>query len=152
MTNDRADAENDDLESSRPDHADPERAGQLHHVELYADDLDASLAFRDWLLGELGDDRKNDWAGGRSWRRGPTYLVLVAADQRDHPFDRRAPGLNHLAFHAASREQVDDLTDGVRERDDTSLRHEDRHPFAGGYYALYCEGPEGVKVEVVGPE
>jgi catechol 2,3-dioxygenase-like lactoylglutathione lyase family enzyme len=135
-----------------PDHADPECAGQLHHVELYASDLDASLDFWEWLLGELGYEPKNDWDGGRSWINCPTYVVLVQADERDHPFDRNAPGLNHLAFHAASREQVDELAEGIRERDDATLLYEDRHPYAGGYYALYCEDPEGVKVEIVGPE
>lgn len=134
------------------DHADPERAGQLHHVELYASDLDASIPFWDWLLGELGYEPKDEWDGGRSWIHGPTYVVLVQADETDHPFDRQAAGLNHLAFHAASREQVDSLTEGVREREDARVLYEDRHPFAGGYYALYCEGPEGVKVEVVGPK
>jgi catechol-2,3-dioxygenase len=78
--------------------------------------------------------------------------VLVQADETDHPFDREAPGLNHLAFHATSREQVDELTEEVREREDATALYEDRHPYAGGYYALYCEDPEGVKVEVVGPE
>ena len=135
------------------DHADPAHAGRLHHVELNASDLDASVAFWDWLLGELGYEPKNDWDDGRSWVNGPTYVVLVRADEpgSDHPYDRHAPGLNHLAFHAASRERVEDLTAGVRERDDATLLYEDRHPYAGGYYALYCEDPEGIKVEVVGP-
>lgn len=134
------------------DHADPEHAGGLHHVELYASDLEASVDFWGWLLSELGYEPKNDWDGGRSWINGPTYVVVVQADAGDQPFDRTAPGLNHLAFHAGSREQVDELTAGVRERDDASVLYEDRHPFAGGYYALYCEDPEGIKVEVVGPE
>jgi len=86
------------------DHANPERAGELHHVELYASDLDASVDFWGWLLGELGYEAKNEWDGGCSWINGPTYLVLVEAGRTDAPFDRRAPGLNHLAFHAASRE------------------------------------------------
>lgn len=135
------------------DHADPEHAGAIHHVELYASDLEASAGFWGWLLGELGYDEKDRWDGGRSWIRGPTYVVLVAIDDADrHPFDRRAPGLNHLAFHAVSREAVDDLTAGVRERDDATVLYEDEHPFAGGYYALYCEDPEGIKIEVVAPE
>lgn len=78
--------------------------------------------------------------------------MLVAASNPGHPFDREAPGPNHLAFHGESREQIDELTAGVRERDDASLLYGDRHPYAGGYYALYCEGPEGAKVEVVAPE
>lgn len=134
------------------DHALADHAGELHHLELAAADLETAVAFWGWLLGELGYEPKNDWDGGRSWRKGPLYVVVVAASRPDHPFDRDAPGLDHLAFHAASREQVDDLTAGVRDRGDASVLYEDRHPYAGGYYALYCEGPEGVKVEVVAPE
>ncbi|WP_254861484.1 VOC family protein [Halovivax gelatinilyticus] len=137
------------------DHVDPDHAGGIHHVELYASDLNASTDFWGWLLRELGYESKNEWNGGRSWINGPTYVVLVEADgdvAADHPFDRRAPGLNHLAFHAASREQVDEITEGIRDRSEASVLYEDRHPYAGGYYALYCEDPEGIKVEVVGPE
>lgn len=134
------------------DHADPDHAGQLHHIELYAADLDVSVDFWDWLLGELGYVPKNEWNEGRSWVNGPMYVVLVQADDRIHTFDRRATGLNHLAFHAASRQQVDDITEAIHEREDATVLYEDQHPFAGGYYALYCEDPDGIKVEVVGPE
>lgn len=67
-------------------------------------------------------------------------------------FDRRASGLNHLAFHAASRDRVDAITDGVRGRVDSRILYDDQHPFAGDYYTLYCLDPEGIKVKVVGPE
>ncbi|SDJ25228.1 Glyoxalase/Bleomycin resistance protein/Dioxygenase superfamily protein [Halovenus aranensis] len=132
------------------DHADTEHAGALHHVELCTSDLASSLDFWEWFLTELGYEQKDDWDGGRSWDRGPTYVVLKAATD-DRPFDRRAAGLNHLAFHAKSRQQVDELTETVRERDDTSVLYEEQHPYAGGYYALYCESPAGMKVELVGP-
>ena len=69
----------------------------------------------------------------------------------DEQFDRNGPGINHLAFHVDSRDTVDDLTTAVRDREDSTVLYDDQHPYAGGYYALYCEGPEGVKVEVVGP-
>lgn len=133
------------------DHADPSQAGTLHHVELSTADLDAALDFWGWLLDELGYERKNAWESGTSWRKGPTYLVVKEAETSSPAFDRRAPGLNHLAFHAESREQVDALTEAVRERSDATVLYEDQHPFAGGYYALYCEDPDGVKVEIVGP-
>lgn len=136
---------------SEHDHADPDHAGGIHHVELYASDIDASLSFWGWLLGELGYEPKNDWEGGRSWINGPTYVVLVDSEA-EQEFDRNAPGLNHVAFHATSREQVDELTEGVREREDSQVLYEEQHPYAGGYYALYCEDPEGVKVEIVGPK
>jgi catechol 2,3-dioxygenase-like lactoylglutathione lyase family enzyme len=134
------------------DHADPDHAGALHHVELYTAALDEALPFWEWLLGELGYREKHDWDNGRSWIREPTYVVLVEAEATSPAFDRNAPGLNHLAFHAGSREQVDRLTEGVRTRGDASLLYETEHPYAGGYYALYCEGPDGLKVEVVAPD
>ena len=34
---------------------------------------------------------------------------------------------------------------------DSTLLYEDRHLYAGGYYALYCEDSEGITVEVVAP-
>jgi catechol 2,3-dioxygenase-like lactoylglutathione lyase family enzyme len=119
---------------------------------LCASDLKQSVGFWDWLLGELGYDQKNEWENGRSWIKEPTYIVIKRATNAELPFDRDASGLNHIAFHARSREQVDELTAEVRERDDSTVLYDEQHPFAGGYYALYCENPDGVKVEIVGPE
>lgn len=134
------------------DHADPDRSGQLHHVELYADEFETARAFWGWWLSSLGYDQKNVWESGVSWINGPTYIVLVDTDVSRPPFDRDAPGLNHLAFHTDSQETVDKLTAGVRERADTRVLFEDQHPYAGGYYALYCESPQGVKLEAIAPE
>jgi catechol 2,3-dioxygenase-like lactoylglutathione lyase family enzyme len=135
------------------DHANPEHAGQLHHIEVYASDLEVSVDFWNWLLANhLGYDLKGEWDRGRSWINKPTYIVLVQVSEPDYHFDRQAPGLNHLAFHAASREQVDEITAGIRRRENVTVLYEDQHPYAGGYYALYCEDPEGIKVEIVGPE
>jgi catechol 2,3-dioxygenase-like lactoylglutathione lyase family enzyme len=133
------------------DDVDSDRAGQLHHVELCTADLERALGFWEWFLGELGYDEKNAWDGGRSWANGPTYVVLKRADADTPSVDRESPGLNHLAFHGRSRDHVDALTAGVRDRTDATVLHDDQHPYAGGYYALYCEGPDGTKLEVVAP-
>jgi len=135
------------------DHADPDRAGQLHHVELSVPPaaLGAALDWWGWLLGVLGHEPKNDWEGGRSWGRGPTYVVVKAASA-EGSVERETPGLDHLAFHAGSRAQVDRVAEGARDHDDAELLYPDRHPYAGGYYAAYVEGPVGVTVEVVGPD
>jgi len=134
------------------DHADPEQAGTLHHVELCASDLKQSIGFWGSLLGELGYERKNKWENGCSWVKKSTYIVIKQAPNSAVPFDRQAPGLNHIAFHARSREQVDKLTAQIRERDDAAILYDEQHPYAGGYYALYCESPEGAKVEIVAPK
>lgn len=55
-----------------------------------------------------------------------------------------------MAFHAISREQVDELTVKVRSKG-MNLLYKDKHPFAGGenYYALFFEDPDRIKVELV---
>lgn len=133
------------------DHADPAAAGQLHHLELNSPEPDRSFEFWNWLLQRLGYEAKNDFDSGYSWINGPTYVVLKRAEPGP-PHERRAPGLDHFALHAPSRDVVDGLADGVRSRDDATLLYPDRHPYAGGYYALYCRSPEEIVVEVVGPE
>ncbi|WP_115798332.1 VOC family protein [Halorussus rarus] len=126
----------------------------LHHVELYAADFEAAVSFWEWFLGDLGYERHQDWADGRSWKLGPTYLVVARAPEEyaDEGFHRRHPGLNHLAFHAESRSHVDETTEKLRARG-MKILYEDDHPHAGGpdHYAVYFEAPERVKVELVAP-
>ncbi|WP_049921666.1 VOC family protein [Halopiger djelfimassiliensis] len=130
------------------------RTGRLHHLELYTTEFDRSKRFWGWLLPELGYEPYQEWDGGTSWKRGETYLVLAHADASDGvPFDRRRPGLNHVAFHAASRDHVDEMTRKFRERG-VPILYEDQHPYAGGddHYAVYAEDPDGIKVELVAPQ
>jgi catechol 2,3-dioxygenase-like lactoylglutathione lyase family enzyme len=129
--------------------------GSLHHVEVNVSDLGRSGVFWAWLLDWLGYAPWQEWPKGRSWILGDAYVVLVQAEEphRSTRFDRRGPGLNHLAFHAASREEVDSLVRDLRARG-VGLLYEDRHPHAGGTgsYAAFFEDPERIKVEVAAPD
>ena len=63
-----------------------------------------------WLLTELGYSPYQEWPAGRSWRLGDTYVVVERSpDLSSDVHDRRQPGLNHLAFHAASAAEVESL-------------------------------------------
>jgi len=124
----------------------------LHHVEIYVADLDRSVAFWRPLLERLGWTAYQSWPGGRSWRLHETYVVFVqvADNCRESPYDRRRIGLNHLALHAGTADDVEAL---VRELG-VPLLYADRHPYAGGpdHYAAYVEDPDGIKVELVASE
>lgn len=128
--------------------------GTIHHVELNVSDLGRSEAFWGWLLGELGYSEYQRWDGGRSWRLGETYIVLVQteAEHLASGYHRRRTGLNHLAFHVESRDTVDQFTTELRRRG-VPLLYEDRHPHAGGSetYAVFFEDPDRVKVELAAP-
>jgi DivIVA domain-containing protein len=126
----------------------------LHHVEIWTGHLWSGVERWGWLLGELGWSPFQQWDYGRSWRCGGLYLVLEESPSllRDVPYDRMRPGLNHLAFRATSREQVDAIT-GQASYYGWRLLFADRHPYAGGpeHYAAYLEDAEGFEVEVVAP-
>jgi len=125
--------------------------GSLHHVEIWVVDLPRAQATLGWLLGELGYEQRSRWSTGVSWQAGETYLVLEAGpDVLAERHERRRPGLNHLAFHAGSRAQVDALVERARAHG-WSLMFADRHPWAGGpdHYAGYLEDADGFEVELV---
>ena len=128
--------------------------GVIHHVEIFVSDLKKTIEFWSWFLEELGYDVFQKWDSGISWRLGETYIVFVQTEERflDVPYHRSRVGLNHLAFHADSREHVDEITEKLKSRGVTIL-YTDRHPYAGGkdYYAVFFEDPDRIKVELVAP-
>ena len=128
--------------------------GQLHHVELNVSSLRKSQKFWGWFLEKLGYEQYQKWKGGISWKLGHTYIVFVQTRRKylNAQYHRSATGLNHLAFHAGSRKEVDLFTEELRARE-TRILYEDKHPFAGGrtHYALFFEDPDRIKVELVAP-
>ncbi|QCU78315.1 reverse transcriptase-like protein [Citricoccus sp. SGAir0253] len=129
----------------------PRRVGRLHHVEIWVRDLAQARATLGWLFQELGYAVSGEWSEGTSYQGAGEYLVLESGpDVAGEGHDRLRPGLNHLAFHAGSRADVDALASAARERG-FRLLFADRHPFAGGrsHYAAYLEAPGGFEVELV---
>ena len=128
--------------------------GLLHHIEIYVSDLKSSSEFWGWFLEELGYNVFQKWDNGQSWKIGDTYIVFVQTEKRflDITYHRCRTGLNHLAFHADSRQQVDDITKKLKSKGITVL-YTEQHPYAGGsdHYAIYFEDPDTIKVELVAP-
>jgi catechol-2,3-dioxygenase len=129
--------------------------GALHHVEIWVPDIDRAHDSLGWLLEALGYVAFQRWEGGRSWRLATSYIVVEqsAALKGASRHDRSAPGLNHLAFCAGGRAQVEDLAEEAC-RHGWQLLFADRHPYAGGpeHYAAYLENVDGFEVELVAEE
>jgi catechol 2,3-dioxygenase-like lactoylglutathione lyase family enzyme len=125
--------------------------GRLHHVELWVPDLARAIAEWGWLLSRLGYEPFQDWQHGHSWRLGDTYIVVEQSPaMTDAEHDRCRPGLNHLAFFAGTRQDVDSLAADGPARGWTLL-FADKHPHAGGpdHYAAYLASTDGYEVELV---
>lgn len=122
----------------------------LHHVEINVSELGRSREFWEWFLTRLGYELYQDWDQGFSFKHGKTYLVFVQTEERflDAPYHRKATGLNHLAFHAESRAEVDEMASFLKQKG-VKLLYEDRYPYAGGpeHYAVFFEDPDRIKVE-----
>ena len=126
----------------------------IHHIELYVSHLERSRNYWGWLLPKLGYENFQEWEKGFSYKFGETYIVFVQVEEPfiEAGYHRKRIGLNHLAFKADSKKQVDDITEEMKRRGDRIL-YLDQHPYAGGpdYYALFAEDPDRIKVELVAP-
>lgn len=127
------------------------RPAGVHHVELWVADLAVAEASFGWLFAELGWHEYQRWERGVSWRHGDSYVVVEDSPARTGDrHDRTAPGINHLALHAATRADVDRIA-AAASAHGWRLMFADRHPHAGGpaHYAAYLENADGFEVELV---
>lgn len=123
----------------------------LHHLELWVQDLETSEKSLGWLLLRLGFELESRWNAGVSYRHEDFYIVLESGpDVLPGAHERTRAGLNHLALHAGSPQQVEALAADALAHGFTLL-FADRHPYAGGeqHYAAYLADEAGFEVELV---
>lgn len=121
---------------------------------MWRDDAVAPDGPWGWLLRALGYTVTDTWDSGCSWRLGDSHIVLGSGpDHLRGKADRRRSGLNHVAFWAGSRADVDALTAEAAERG-WRLLFADEHPYASGrhHYAAYLEDDAGFEIEIVADE
>lgn len=123
----------------------------FHHVELWVSSVHEIHTDWRWLLTHLGFSLHSEWAEGQSWTADGGYLTLVVSPNLSDPVhDRRRAGLNHLAFRAPTRDEVDALATSAPAHGWRPL-YQERYPHAGGphHYACWLENSAGFKVEIV---
>ena len=130
--------------------------GAFHHIDLNVRDLAASKAVYGPVLEYLGYRCVKDKPEGCEWDVGPegrgASLGLRACNPAlaAHRHERYAPGLQHLAWRADSRADVDGLHALLVERGIKVLDPPAHYPdYWGDYYAVFFEDPDGMKLELV---
>jgi glyoxylase I family protein len=131
--------------------------GLIHHLDLTVRDPWASLAFYDAVLSFLGYQRVREDARGFDWELAPkiggfTSIGVMKAEGagRDREHNRYSPGLHHVAWQAASRDDVDCLHELLLQIGATVLDPPAEYPAYGdGYYAVFFIDPDGIKLEFV---
>jgi len=128
--------------------------GAVHHIDLTVGDLDRSDAFYGKVLAFLGYRRVRGGSTGIDWdlRISGNLVCSIGLKpaRSDRVHDRYSAGLHHLAWHAASREDVDRLHELLLGTGARILDAPAEYPdYGAGYYALFFADPDGLKLEFV---
>lgn len=121
----------------------------LDHLGITVDDLAAAVAQFDPVLTALGYTR-HDEEGSVSWDNGDeSELILYPArDVGTGPHRHGRVGWQHLAFGAATREEVDRLHAIALAAGWSPVREPKTYPrFNDRYYASFVEDDNGIRVE-----
>lgn len=122
----------------------------LHHIQLNVSDPGF---YRDLLeyLEYRTIDAGPDFLGASDGKTS-VWVIRTASPHRGLPYHRKAAGLNHLAFRVVRRDDVDRFAReflgprGIRPLYEGPREYPEYQP---GYYALYFEDPDRIKLEVM---
>jgi glyoxylase I family protein len=127
---------------------------QLYHLQINVADASRSLPFYKALLGylEYRTVYESDAMAGFSGRGTDIWVGAAAAAHTGPGFHRKRAGLNHLAFRVDRREDVDRFqTEFMASRRLPALYRTPRDfpEYRPGYYAVFFEDPDRLKLEIV---
>lgn len=126
----------------------------VHHLQIQVSNIQKSAEFYAGLLGQLRFLKVFETEGMVEWQKEGTRIIVAQTPKRflTDGYHRKRVGLNHIAFRAPSRAAVDEFCQrfllpnkirifygGVREWPD----------YDPGYYAVYFEDPDRIKLELV---
>jgi catechol 2,3-dioxygenase-like lactoylglutathione lyase family enzyme len=137
--------------------------GSVHHIDLTVKDAHASRAFYESVLGFMGyrlagpiSDLSNAPPNGYDFdlRDGDDFcsigILSARGENAGRAHDRYSVGLHHVAWTAASREDVDAMYAHLLSIGATVLDPPAEYPQYGPtYYAVFFADPDGLKLEYV---
>ncbi len=131
----------------------PSVKGQIYHVDIVASNFSESAKFYDGFLGWLGYRRIFDEKEEPGWGIRGCNVWLEQCKERfvRHGYHRKRVGLNHIAFHADSREMVDRFYNEYLLPRNIPVLYGGPKEYAyysKGYYSVYFEDPDRIKLEL----
>ncbi len=137
--------------------------GGIHHIDLTVKDAHASRAFYESVLGFMGyrlssfiSDLNEAPHNGYDFDLvdGDSFcsigILSARGENADREHDRYIAGLHHVAWNAASRDDVDAMHAHLLNIGATILDPPAAYPKYGPtYYAVFFADPDGLKLEYV---
>ena len=131
--------------------------GSISHIALAVSDLERSTVFYDSVLEVIGFGRVEVPESTQQAMKtrlkawvGPGYSISIRPSKGEFAHrlhERNAPGLNHMAFTAEDRSDVEKMYKLLKEIGATVLDAPAEYPYSPGYFAVYFTDPDGLKFE-----
>jgi catechol 2,3-dioxygenase-like lactoylglutathione lyase family enzyme len=124
---------------------------RLSHIDLNVSDYAKSIRFYDLVLLSLGWKRLSCRTDFTTYSDGAMKICLgeTEAKFKADGFHRKKTGLNHLAFYASSKNELDAFYNDVLKKNGIPTLYEQGPYGDDDYYAVYFEDPDRMKIEVV---
>jgi glyoxylase I family protein len=130
--------------------------GFISHLDLNIANPAASVRFYELVLSHLGYEQHHVEEGRSRWSldyaHGARFEIEVRPPAQLATSDRHerySPGIDHLAFHADSRSDVDALHEKLVAAGYPVAEPPREYEYASGYYAVAFDDPSGIRLEVV---
>jgi lactoylglutathione lyase len=114
---------------------------KLDHIVILLADLEAGLPFYETLLPLIGFSKTREHVFGN---QDEVYLDLKQATRPDHPYERHAPGLNHIGFTAKDRQAIETVQQAMA---NAGFEVPEIQEFPDGS-ALFLQDAEGMRIEI----
>jgi catechol 2,3-dioxygenase-like lactoylglutathione lyase family enzyme len=132
----------------------------VDHIQITVRDMEAAIGFYDKFLPLLGFSGKSSATIEEhdfhvvEYKHPRMCFAITSprtAFREDHVHRRKPGSLHHLAFQAASREEVDRIYRALEELGANIVSPPRLYPeyTPSGYYAVFFKDPDGIKYEVV---
>jgi len=126
----------------------------IHHFQIQVSDVQKSARFYGELFDKLGFRKVYETEGMVEWSKKGTRIIVAQCPKRflASGFHRKHVGLNHIAFRAGSREEVDIFCRDYLVPNKIPVLYggaKEWKEYDEGYYAVYFEDPDRIKLELV---
>ncbi|TMI26508.1 hypothetical protein E6H19_01265 [Candidatus Bathyarchaeota archaeon] len=129
------------------------KRGNIQHIEINVSNFQKSKAFYQDFLEWLGYNRILDEKDFAGWDNGEAKIFVTYLERyKELGFHRRRVGLNHIAFQAKSKADVDRLHSEFLAPRSIKILYggpKEYPEYRKGYYAVYFEDPDRIKLEFV---
>ncbi len=131
--------------------------GQIYHVEVNVSNFDKSVKFYDGVLDWIGYQRIYSHKIAAGWGiKGATlgcnfWIIQTHNGFAQHGYHRKRVGVNHIAFHADSRQTVDQFYKELLLPRNIPVLYggpKEYPEYSKGYYSVYFEDPDRIKLEL----